>query len=301
MLFSSAFLIAWLWRERFWGAFLWGAVGAVLGQIHMSGFFSAFAIFLFTLGYERVNHESRASGAPRAHWQAWVLGSTLASLPLLPWGYYVWTHPVTDAVSRGWQEMVQLKFWVFWISDPWGLHLGNTLGVYLGPHQWDQLSQFFKEPRFFSQPTYLAAAAHLVLIGLLVATFGSMVRRVKMFPTTLTAVRDWLFPAAPLARATRALIFGFGIFLTLTGVWLRRYYLAVSFPLEFTALVALVVAAFGRNREQTSRSRQVLALIWLCQLVISASFVGYVIREGGSPAGDYGISYERVVTAEKIR
>ena len=47
-LFSAAFVISWWHRDRRWGAAAWGLVGASLGQIHVSGFLFAFAVFLTT-------------------------------------------------------------------------------------------------------------------------------------------------------------------------------------------------------------------------------------------------------------
>src|SRR5882724_11435853 len=38
-LFTVGMLVGWWYRHRWWGAFLWGLVGAFLGQIHLGGFF----------------------------------------------------------------------------------------------------------------------------------------------------------------------------------------------------------------------------------------------------------------------
>ena len=44
-IFCALFLIGWLRRNRYSGACLWGFIGAILGQIHMSGFFFAAGFF----------------------------------------------------------------------------------------------------------------------------------------------------------------------------------------------------------------------------------------------------------------
>jgi hypothetical protein len=66
-----ALLVPWLWahakRERVPAAFAWGACGALLGQVHMSGFFAAAALALATLLVERRQGGTR--------WRAWLAGS----------------------------------------------------------------------------------------------------------------------------------------------------------------------------------------------------------------------------------
>jgi hypothetical protein len=125
-------------------------VGAVLGQIHMSGFFLAGALWLWTLLFKRSS----------VAWKAWFFGSILGVLPLIPWLQYLIQHPVDHAVSVGWEEMVQLKYWVFWITDGIGLHLGNPLGVLRGNSHWDQLSDFVRYPLIQGHATYLTGVAH---------------------------------------------------------------------------------------------------------------------------------------------
>jgi hypothetical protein len=72
--------------------------------------------------------------------------------------------------------------------------------------------------------------------------------------------------------------------MTLTGVGIRRYYMAVTFPLEFLFLVVLA-------EESKAVGKRILTALWICELIISAHFVGYIHVNGGSTEGDYGTSY----------
>src|SRR5215469_13898723 len=73
--FTVVMLVGWWYRRRWWGAFLWGLVGAFLGQIHLGGFFFSAAFVGCTLLFDR--HSVR--------WSTWFAGSVLGALPMVPW------------------------------------------------------------------------------------------------------------------------------------------------------------------------------------------------------------------------
>src|SRR5262249_23628779 len=78
--FSMLFLVGWLRRDRRWGAFLWGLLSAVIGQIHMSGFFFAAAFVLWELFAGRERREP-----PNTRWRLFVAGCLVGALGLVPW------------------------------------------------------------------------------------------------------------------------------------------------------------------------------------------------------------------------
>src|SRR5205085_8039383 len=57
-------------RHKRWGAFLWGLFGALLGQIHMSGFFFAAGLFVFTVLHDHFNKI-------KFRWTYWIVGAIL--------------------------------------------------------------------------------------------------------------------------------------------------------------------------------------------------------------------------------
>jgi hypothetical protein len=68
------------YRLTRWGAFSWGLVGAIIGQVHLSGWFVAFGLIVGTLIAERFEMMPRS-----AHWRMWLLGTGLGLLPAIPW------------------------------------------------------------------------------------------------------------------------------------------------------------------------------------------------------------------------
>jgi 4-amino-4-deoxy-L-arabinose transferase-like glycosyltransferase len=269
--FTMLLWMGWWRRNTRLGAFAWGFAGALVGQVHMSGFFLAGALFAWTALFDRYRDETR--------WRPWLAGSVLGALPLLPWLGWVLSRPAGGQVSAGFRETIQLKFWHFWFSDPLGLHLGNALGIHRGGSHLAQLSDFARYPLWHGAPTYLVGAMHavLLLLGVLILAVGAMrVWRGRW--------RKLLFGSETSFALGSAMI-GFGSLLTATGVMIRRYYLCVSYPLEFVWL--------ARTAELTRRGRWVLGLVWVAQLLISASFVWYVHVNSGSEQGDYGKAYHR--------
>ena len=258
-------------RDKSLGALTWGFFGLVLGQIHMSGYFLAAGFFFWTYLTDRKS----------AHWRGYFAGSALAALPLLPWIGFILTHPAGGRVSTGWTEVVQFKYFVFWLTDPLGLHLGNPLGLLLGDGL-AQLRDFNRYPLWNGMPTYFIAAAHGVLAltaalilfrtgATLVASVRKGFRRPKLTPTH---------------RALLGACLATGLLLTITGVNIRRYYLVVTFPLEFVTLALLAL--------RLRLGRRLLALIWVAELIVSAGFVDYIHVNGGAVQGDYGPAYHLV-------
>jgi hypothetical protein len=288
-------LMGWWTRDRRLGAFGWGLVGAIIGQIHMSGFFLAGGFFTWTLLFS--TPEKRRS----VRWRYWFLGSVIGALPLLPWLQYLLAHPTPTSVASGWGEAMQLKYWVFWISGAFGLHLGNTLGLLIGDSQWEQLSDFVRYPVIGGHATYLVGLAH---VGIVCAMAWLTINLVRYLENHLRLNwRKWrdqfIGRESEAAFAQDAVFWGSGILMTLTNVNIRRYYMSVVFPFEFLWLTR---AALRNNTAQAEPpGRRWLAFLWACQLVVSAGFVHYIHLNQGSPKGDYGDAYHVVISKRTAR
>jgi hypothetical protein len=277
-------LMGWWKRETRLGAFTWGLIGACLGQIHMSGFFFAAGFFVCTLLLP-----SAQTPRGKVRWAAWFGGSVLGALPLIPWLGYLLEHPTHEAITKGWTEIIQAKFWVFWISNPLGLHLGNPLGLLRGQSTWAQISDFVRYPVLDGHATYLNGVAHLTTLVAGVTLFFFGIRRALTGRFRLTR------PRTQLELALISAVFGFGILLTLSGVNIRRYYTLVVFPLEFVWLTSL---AWNWAAESASRARiatGILATLWVSEWVMSACLVGYVHVNEGATQGDYGDAYHVIL------
>jgi len=253
--FCVALLAGWFKRETILGAFAWGFFGAILGQIHMSGFFLAASLWLFT-----VLLAPRFSVYRQIHWPAWLLGSALAIIPLIPWiQYAINFRGAVHGVY--WSNMLPIKYWFYWLTDA----LGFCLNFSLGHH--------FKE---FIQIPWVAAA-HL-LIGLAAAAIFYF------------AIRRWIkgpnlsFRGESMLALASAGI-GCGILMAIARVPVHRYYLITTFPFEFYWLACLAC-------DDGIRGQRLLALIALCELVVSISFLFFIHAHHGAPSANYGIGYQ---------
>jgi hypothetical protein len=281
-------LMGWWRRDRWLGAFAWGLIGACLGQIHMSGFFLSAGFVLATLLFQSLS-------VPRARvrWSGWFAGSTLGALPLIPWALETLRQPRPESVGQGWTQIVQLKFWVFWLTDSLGLHLGNPLGLLRGQSTWAQISDFVRYPILGGQPTYLNAIAHAVALGAGATILGKAGNRLAARIRAGRGAQSKSKAAKSDASiAFWAALWGFGVLLTLSSVNIRRYYMMVAFPLEFAWLASLAYAGSENSDQAPQRS---LALLWTAQLFTSACFVGYVHVNEGATQGDYGEAFHVVM------
>ena len=253
--FCVALLAGWFKRETIVGAFAWGFFGAILGQIHMSGFFLAASLFLFT-----VFLASRFSVYRKVHWPAWCLGSALATIPLIPWIQYALSF--RGAVHGVyWHNMLSTKYWFYWLTDTLGFGMNFSLG------------RHFKE---FVQIPWVAVA-HL-LIGLAAAAIFYF------------AIRRWVKGKILSLRGESMLALtsagiGCGILMAIACVPVHRYYLITTFPFEFYWLARIAC-------EDGIRGQRLLAVIALCELVLSVSFLLFIHSHHGAISADYGIGYQ---------
>ncbi len=283
--FTILTLMGWWKKQNFFGALTWGIVGAILGQIHMSGFFLALALFLWTLFFDTT-----------LRWQKWIkgwlLGSTLGAMPLIPWLFHIITRPPAERVFSGFSEPIQLKFWSFWMSNPFGLHLGNPLGLLLGNSHFEQLSDFIRYPLFNGHSSYINAFVHLLVLALLIWILLHALNRFifkkywKIFPF-------WTGQATKTDFLSQCGFLGFGTLLTLSFVNIRRYYVLVGTPLEAVWMIRSIQKTF-------LKPVPILLALWICQISISSIFVYYIHVNQGSLKGDYGQAYYLIPTRQGL-
>lgn len=204
-------LLPWLWsharRERAAAAFAWGLLGALLGQLHMSGFFAAAALVLATLIVAR---------AP-VRWRAWFAGSAIGALPLLPWLTLLSQAP---GGQRGRAPVYSLEFFSHAFKIAWGLDLKYALGSHF--------RDFLRDPRLFGLQTWLVGAAHVLLLG------GALLSLVLL-------LRRWreLRLSSALRIYALTLLLG-GLSLHLTRVRVHAHYLIAFSPLLHIAAAWLL-------------------------------------------------------------
>jgi hypothetical protein len=279
--FTMLTLIGWWNRDRKWAAILWGFIGAWLGQIHMSGFFFSAGLFVWTLFFDR----KPKVDPKRTHWTGWFIGSVLGALPLIPWFIYLIQHPVGNKISAGWNEIIQLKYWTFWLTNPTGLHLGNPLGILRGNSHWAQISDFIRYPVIAGQATYLNGLAHAIA---LIATVWILARGIRSLYQNRKKLPAFVIgQSSDTTFVQNSAFIACGILMTATGIMIRRYYMNVTFPLEFIFLIQMA-------KPETRIGKNLLICLWITQLFMSANFVGYIHVNQGATQGDYGQAYHLI-------
>ncbi|MBV8887592.1 MAG: hypothetical protein JO235_26840, partial [Chroococcidiopsidaceae cyanobacterium CP_BM_RX_35] len=249
-------------RKKHWGGFLWGIAGALIGQVHMGGFFYTFGLLLATIW-----HDHKHKTLKKTKWVIWLLGTVLGSIPLIPWLWAV--SPQMGGYTRTIVSLLVPKFYLHWWTTALGVNLSNPLKKAF----W---SYFLQEPVIFNIPTYLMIPAHLFLLGIGIYPIYKYFQSRKQPRTPVN--EDEI--DAELNFYLKALAFGVGGVFTLSGVTIQTYYLIIVFPFLYIWL-ALVY----KNKTR------LLTTITLVQLFITLTFLTFIHRTGGIPGPGYGIIY----------
>lgn len=267
-LFCVLFLIGWLRRDRAWGALSWGLVGALLGQIHMSGFFFAAGFCLWELALGRVR-----PGSPRTRWGAWFIGSLAGAAALLPWlKYLLGRHQAGPGYDI--ENVLSFSFYRYWFSETFGLALDYSLGKYY--------LDFLRYPLLVNTDLYLPMYLHGISFSVgafVIFCLGSAAwkRRAGALHTALHALRS----SSETAYTSGAAFVGYGLLLTLSGLVVWRFYLLVTFPIVWLAL------AYATLRF-VPQPRRLLGVLWLAQLGLSIAFLLFIHEHQGAPGAEYG-------------
>jgi hypothetical protein len=253
-------VVPWLWghrkRQTFAGALVWGCFGALLGQIHMSGFFAAAALLIVTIIQDRL----------RFHVIAWLLGSVLGSLTLVPWIQYVFSPEAHSASHAGFS----IKFFVTALRHAWGLGLEYPLGR--------AYHELLQGPMVAGVATHLAQAARYGLLLLLL--WGIIARGYEMREMKALRLPEPIYTYGGCVVIT-------GLLMIAARVEVYEHYLIVLGPMLHIAAAWLVL------------SRRLAALgVCALQAFLSAYFLVFIHGHGGAPDADYGKSY-RAQTAEE--
>ena len=282
------FLWCWWYRQRWLGALGWGFVGALLGQIHIPGFFFAagFVVWAVLCDCTLPGCEPNAlvRGAAkrdrgRTAWLAWLLGSVLGSITLLPWLHYLAFDAVaTPSEANRWMHLFEGKFWVRWVLEPIGFGLDYSLGRHM--------IDFLAQPIVLGQPTFGMLFLHLAAgtVGLVVVTRA--IRHVWQ-----DRARWWDHfsgHASATAACVAAALWGYGLLMTLSCFPIHRHYMIVLFPLQFVWLARLALGTSSTSA--APRGRLLLASLVVIQALLSLQFLAFV-HDRQKIDGDYGATY----------
>jgi hypothetical protein len=274
-LLTLAMLYGWWYRQRRVPAFVWGMVGVCLGQIHMAGFFFAGGFVLWALLFDRPWNE-------RVAWRSWLLGTVLGTLPMLPWLIHLLTQPSDRSINpHRWVHACELKFWIRWCTESFGLGIDYTFGPYF--------REFQGYPLLAGRPTYLVGLLHWILGGIALLLVG---RALVFLWHRREQWRDrWIGRESASAFTQNAALWGFGLLLTISSFSIHRHYMIVLFPLEFLWVARLALAKGEEQARFVRLGRVLLVCLWLAQFCISANMLAYIHARQNFAGTEYGIPY----------
>jgi hypothetical protein len=247
-------------------------VGALLGQIHMAGFFFAAGFALWALLFDR----------RRVAWLAWLAGSCVGALPLLPWLSYLATEFHRDGPSRTyWVHLFEFKFWVRWVMQSLGFGLEYAID--------ENYPSFRTYPLIGGRPTHVVWMAEKTIAAIGIVLLAGAAYRAWRGRNRLPALL--IGKDSPTGFTVGAAFWGFGLLLTATSLYVQRHYLAVAFPLGFVWLARLALPATQERPARVALGRSLLLTLCLAQAMLTASFLGYIHVNQGSVSGDYKLTY----------
>jgi hypothetical protein len=268
-LFTLTLLVTWWRRDRPWSAFLWGTIGALLGQVQGSGFFFACGLALWAWLFDR----------RRVAWSAWLAGSIVGLLPMVPWALYMSRVATHGGAPEGhWSNVLNPRFYGWWLSIPFGINLHEALGR--------DFYVFLRYPVVDGVPTYGVSVLHLLLIGL----GSSMLIRGAMRLWQQRGSWPSLFVGrrSETAFTQQAALIGFGGLITLSGLPGHIHYMIVTYPLLFVWLARLSLNDV-RASGHVLRGRQALVTLCVLEFLVSLMFLTFIHQNHGAPRGDFGM------------
>lgn len=273
--FSFLILLGNYYRHKNWGAFLWGLAGALVGQIHMSGFFLAAGIFVFTALHDRFHKI-------KFNWRLWFAGSALGSVTIVLWILYMMEHPQFTRFNI--LHLLQFNFYIYWFLDALGLNIMYSMRK--------EFWNFIKEPVVAGTPLYLIALAHLFLTAAGIFVLKKIIAYIKTFYQHMRqkTFSVFLFSNISITKFyLLAILLGLGIFMNFSGFTVHPHYLICAFPFAYIFLAKVF-----------ERKTWLLKGIIIAQLFITAMFQIYVHRHNGIKNGDYGVVYREQMESNKL-
>jgi hypothetical protein len=263
------------YRTKSWGALLWGLIGALAGQIHMSGFFFAFGLFVFTLWSDYKNKT-------KTKWIYWLIGSAVGAIGLIPWLMYLLNHAGESKLSI--LHIFQFNYFIYWFIDPIGLNITYSLR--------ESMKLFLGFPWINGMNTYLVALLHVALIVIAAFVIDGILRYAKK------AIQHYKQKQL-LHRLTDnqdtngfyliAILLGLGIIMTLSCIWIQPHYLIIAFPFPYIFVMRMLYP----------RKKLMIATLIL-QLLLSIAFFSFIHQTQGTEDSDYGKTYKYKINHEQF-
>jgi hypothetical protein len=266
-LFTTCMLIGWRYRHQGWGSFLFGLIGALLGQIQLDGFLFALAFVCCTLLFDRCS----------VRWSAWFAGSILGVIPLIPWLAVLSSgnQQISGAILRN-----PLLPIIHWFSMALGIDLRYSLG--------GSFRAFLAYPTIAGTPIYLATALLCTIIFIFSIVVVRFAFRLRVQPAG--TIRLLVDGSSTTWLALIAAFCGYGLLLIAILRPIELHYWTIAFSLPMLSVAKLAQVGSNGNSASITSSRYLLSALVLAQACLTMSFLGYV-HETKFIKGDYGIVY----------
>lgn len=268
-------ILCWRFRGRRWGAFGWGALGALPGQISMAGFFYSAALALWTFLFDR----------KRVAWRWWLGGGLIGAIPLLPWLYYL-AHTTEKAranVVSIWRPL-EGKFWGHWMSEPFCVGLNYSLG--------HDFHDYLSGPLLAGHRTYGVGILHGLAAGLGIWLLGKSLFGWWRNRTEWQGWLEWWSGRSMFTTFLLSAVFwGFGLILSATCLRFYKHYLLLVFPL-IMVWAARLALPMGATERQWAAGRRLLLALCVTNALITMAFLGYIHAHDGVPHGEYWMTYD---------
>ena len=271
-IFGMGILYCWWKREQQVYAFGWGLLGALIGQVHMIGFFVAACLVAVTAAASLTYKKSCA-------WMFWLIGSMLGALPLVPWFLSFSSNgTIREMPAHGFT----LTWAKLWFKQPFTYKLSYSLGN-------EHFDKFLQYPMVVGQATYINAIVTYSLYGL-----GYVVVLSFLYSFWCLGRERWSY--ANQYFSSQEGIYFVATFLLLSLVlacffrlWIVDHYMLLAFPAMYVFLGQMVYF-FRWDRYK----KLILFMILGGNLWITINFLSYIHINGGAPGGDYGVSYKNL-------
>jgi hypothetical protein len=298
----QSILTPWVWflwishryRRTRWGATAWGLAGALIGQVHLSGWFVAAGLVIGTAVAEW------KGGLPRMRtWLWWLLGTVLGLTSAIPWALSLRTLPLSVPVtSLG--STIEGRV----VACLYGLIAASTgvlpfVALGLGSDQND----YMIGPKIFGKPTHVGDGLSWLILLLVTAILVIRLVSEVVVPGLRWIVRTiasgtGIGPDSPRPQVDEpshadeeSASAGFYLWstiaipcalLTVTTKVFFYHYFFVMCPFVFVLLAVCPLPW-----------RRALLVVVIAQAVLSLAFLSYIHEKGGTLKGDYGLTYAR--------
>lgn len=251
-IFIASMWYLFLIRKHWWALILMGVVGALVGQLHLSGFYYFAGLMLAAILYKKVKFKQLLITG---------IGFVLGMLPAIEWMRSLFE--IKDSVA-GLHHFLKFEFWMHAILDPLGINAQYSFG--------SNLIEFVKfNINNNIGATFLPAVVAMVIVSIFIT---SLIQ-------TIAKKRELISENKELKFILTAFILIPGVLLTVSCIPVRSHYLIGALPFLGIVFVQLI-SSLGEKWVKTFIA---------FQAIFTLLFLSYVhIKQ--DVGGDYGKVYE---------